>query len=99
MYFESQFAKENDLTEVYSYITGGWEWSEIVVFYSSEEKRYYWFSDSGCSCESFWDNIKTLSDFYDGDKFAAANAIKNFLIEMKEDETASVEYSSFIFNN
>lgn len=49
----------------------GWDWSAITIFYSPSARRYFWYSDGGCSCSWHMDNLDSLGDFEDGDKRAA----------------------------
>jgi hypothetical protein len=48
----------------------GWDWSAITIFYSPSARRYFWYSDGGCSCNWHMDYVKSLGDFEDGDKSA-----------------------------
>lgn len=56
----------------------GWDWTDMEVYFSKEKNRFYWISGSGCSCNSLWDDIRSLSDFEDGDRKAAASAVRRF---------------------
>lgn len=52
----------------------GWDWSAISFFYSPSARRYFWFSDGGCSCNWHMDGPLTLGDFEHGDRQAAIKA-------------------------
>lgn len=52
----------------------GYEWSAISFFYSPSARRYFWFSDGGCSCNWHMDGPMTIGDFEDGDRAAAIKA-------------------------
>lgn len=60
-----------DWIEVAHDSDGGWEWSAISFFYSPSARRYFWLSDSGCSCNWHMDYVDSLGEFEDGDRQAA----------------------------
>ncbi|WGH21380.1 hypothetical protein SEA_EMOTION_31 [Arthrobacter phage Emotion] len=65
------------LVDVAGLSAGGWEWSEIRVYYKPDARRFFWRSESGCSCNYFGDfDDYTLGDFQDGDREAAIQALK-----------------------
>lgn len=50
---------------------GSYEWDEFALYYSPKNKRYYWYASSGCSCETIWEGVDSVSEFQDGDRKAA----------------------------
>lgn len=57
---------------------GGWEWSAISVFWSPSARKYFWYSDSGCSCNWHMDGPMTLGEFEVGDKADALRAAEHW---------------------
>lgn len=58
---------------------GGYEWDECHVWYSPEERRYYWASGSGCSCNSLSDDVRSKADLGVGDRDEAKRAFRSYL--------------------
>lgn len=56
---------------------GGHEWSTLKAWYSPSRRRFFWLSDSGCSCNYFGQDVDSLSDFQDGDMDALLRAVKS----------------------
>jgi hypothetical protein len=97
MYFNIYtLTEENNFTEVFLYYGGDWDWSAIGVYFSSEKNRYFWFVDGGCSCSSFGDSMSGLGDFCDGDKFAAAKAIHEFVEREDGPAEATAQAAKFL---
>ena len=44
---------------------GGYDWDEVYVFWHTRRERFYYISDSGCSCNSITDGLYGLGDFLD----------------------------------
>ena len=75
----NQVIEENNLISVDSLSFGdGYDWAEMEVFYSKEQKRFYWISGYGCSCTWLWDDVRNLSDMESGDRKAAADSVRRF---------------------
>lgn len=57
-----------------------YSWNEIQFYYSPSKRRYYWISDSGCSCNSFMDvsTFESLDELESGDRKAAISAAESF---------------------
>lgn len=56
-----------------------YSWSELKVWYHPVNDRWYWLSDSGCSCNYYGDNGPySLGDLEDGDRQAAIAALCNW---------------------
>lgn len=55
-----------------------WEWSEIVVWYSPSRRKYFWFSDSGCSCTYFGEYLTSFEEYKFGDRNAARREIMGY---------------------
>lgn len=45
---------------------GDYEFNMLMVWYHAESGRYYWGTDSGCSCPSPFEDATSLSDLSDG---------------------------------
>lgn len=56
----------------------GYDWSAISFYYSPSARRYFWFSDSGCSCNWHMDYVDSVGQFEDGDRQAAIKAAKQW---------------------
>jgi hypothetical protein len=58
-----------DWVEVYSDTkSANWEWDGLSVYWSPSARRYFWFRDSGCSCNWHMDRARSVGDFYDGSR-------------------------------
>jgi hypothetical protein len=69
---------DNNLVQVDSLSFGdSYGWTEIEVFFSKELNRFFWVEGSGCSCNSLWDDIRSLADMCDGSRQSAANAVRS----------------------
>ncbi|GAA1642680.1 hypothetical protein GCM10009700_31860 [Brevibacterium sanguinis] len=64
------------LINVFSKYEGGYEWESFGAW--RDDHRYYWFSDSGCSCYGPGEEIATLADMENGDAAALARAYKEW---------------------
>ena len=62
---------------------GGYEWTDFNVFYSPTARRYFWHGDSGCSCNSWSDDLGAAADFEDGDRAALLRAWESIAKEHK----------------
>lgn len=58
--------------------SGGYEWDELHAFYSPSRRRFFWYSDSGCSCNSWGDELRTIDDFENGTKADLMAAINRY---------------------
>ena len=63
---------------VVSMDVGGYEWSTLHAFYSPTARLYFWYGDSGCSCNSWGDKVHSEADFENGDKDALKRALSRF---------------------
>lgn len=84
-YSDEPIEGTEDFIEVASAHSGGWEWAEFGVYYSPRAGRFYWLSESGCSCSSFADSITSVGDFQDGDRAAAIRAAKAEVVVSSSD--------------
>jgi hypothetical protein len=50
-------------TEAYDY-----EWDIFTIFKESDTGYYYWIAESGCSCNSPLEDVRSKSDFTRGSK-------------------------------
>lgn len=72
--------KQEELTEIATLDDGGgYDWAQMTVWYSEEERRFFWLSDSGCSCNYFGMNVYGLNSLENGSKEDALNALKRFI--------------------
>lgn len=55
-----------------------WEWRGVRVWYSPSARRYFWYTDSGCSCNTYGDSMRSASDFRDGDRAAVLYAVEGY---------------------
>jgi len=55
-----------------------YSWSEIGVYYSPSARRYFWLSDSGCSCTSFGEYVESVEDFSNGEREDALRAAREW---------------------
>ena len=78
-------AADYDLQEV-GVLEAGWcyDWAEIHIWVKNG--RLYWYSDSGCSCTSFGDEVVSLADLETGGRQACCWAIDAFVREYRGDE-------------
>lgn len=65
------------LTEVFATGQYDYEWAEFKAW-RHPSGRYYWFSDSGCSCSEFGDGFDSAADFEDGDRDALERALRTW---------------------
>ena len=57
---------------------GSYDWTDFNAFYSPSARRYFWHGDSGCSCNSWSDEVNTPADFEDGDRASLLRAWEQF---------------------
>lgn len=57
----------------------GYEWTTLHAFWSPSARRYFWASGSGCSCNSWSDDLRTEADFENGDRDALRRGIRRFV--------------------
>lgn len=71
-----------DWVPVASYDTGGgYDWTRFHAFWSPSARRFFWYGDAGCSCNSWGDYLHRPSDFQDGDLAALQRAFREFADE------------------
>lgn len=58
--------------------SGGYDWTTFHAFYSPAERRYFWAGESGCSCNSWGDDLSTAADFQNGTKDDLLRALRAF---------------------
>lgn len=56
----------------------GYDWTTLHAFYSPTARRYFWASDSGCSCNYWGEGFMSAAAFEDGDKAALKRALRDF---------------------
>lgn len=69
-----------DLEPVFLEDEGGYEWTAMGAWYSPSQRRFFWVQDSGCSCNSFGDGVRSVEDFQNGSKADLLAASDSFLI-------------------
>lgn len=55
-----------------------YDWSIFRAYYSPSARRYFWYGDSGCSCNDWTDLIESPADFENGDRQALIRALREF---------------------
>jgi len=53
-----------------------YDWVQTHIWYSPSHRRYYWHSESGCSCNSFGDYVNTIDDMESGTKADCLRALQ-----------------------
>ena len=56
----------------------GYDWDRFVSYFNPQNGMFYWVSDSGCSCNDLWDDIRTVGDMNVGRKDEFLNAAASF---------------------
>lgn len=83
-----------DVGEAYSY-----DWSSFEGYYSPDARKYFWYEDSGCSCNAFGDMVNNLSELCNGNKEdlirAADNWTSMYTRTMPERQTALIQIRDF----
>lgn len=60
----------------------GWEendWTLFEAFYSPSARRYFWYQDNGCSCNTPYDDVSSSADFQNGDYARLVKTVKNLV--------------------
>lgn len=79
---KSKLAEAADWVTVVEIGDGGsYDWTDFYSWYSPSERRYFWGSGSGCSCNSFTDDYSSVADFENGDRAALMAGIRRFAEE------------------
>ena len=60
---------------------GGYDWTTWRLYYSPSSCRYFWHGDSGCSCNTWTDDVDSAEDFGNGSRADALNALREFVKE------------------
>lgn len=58
-----------------------YEWGLISVYWSPQNRRYFWHADTGCLCNGWGENLTSMADFNDGDRNAVRSALRGFAQE------------------
>ncbi len=69
--------KELRLTEVISVQSDDCEWDGFTAW-RTPRGRFYWFTDSGCSCTSFGEVIESASELSDGTRADLERAFREW---------------------
>lgn len=65
------------LAHVYDHYTSCWDWSEIQVKYDPASGKFFWDTQSGCSCYD-WEDPESLDEVHYGTREQAAKAAREF---------------------
>lgn len=60
---------------------GGYEWAILHSFYDPTSNRYFWYGDSGCSCNWWGWRLNSEADFQSGSKEDLGRGIRDFCVE------------------
>lgn len=63
---------------------GGYDWDEMEIYYIASQKRFFWLSGSGCSCDYLWSDYSTLGSLQNGFREDTINAIRSFISERSD---------------
>ncbi len=74
------------LVEVFEAGDDDYSWN-IFKGWKAPSGRFFWFSDSGCSCYGFGDNFTSAADLSDGDRDALERAFREWAVS---DDTVQV---------
>lgn len=74
---------DRDLPTDWQFVTsldggGGYDWITLHAFYSPSERRFYWASGAGCSCNHWGEDLRSPADFESGNKAALCRALRAF---------------------
>lgn len=59
--------------------TGCYEWNDTTVFYHPETERFYWETESGCSCDGPLERVEKLDDLQSGTFFELVKDVQSLL--------------------
>lgn len=62
----------------------GWDWDEMEIYYIASEKRFFWLSGQGCSCDWLWGDYPVLGSLQNGFRQDAINAIRAYISKRGE---------------
>ncbi|WNN93707.1 hypothetical protein SEA_CALLINALLBARBZ_57 [Arthrobacter phage CallinAllBarbz] len=57
-----------DFVEVLSSYGGGYDWCSFNAYYSPSARRYFWYTDAGCSCIGPMEYLDSVGDFRVGSR-------------------------------
>lgn len=69
--------KSNGLEEVAEIGEYGFDWSITGVYFQRSSGRFFTYSDSGCSCYSYGEDVNSLSDLDEVTRDRAIDALKD----------------------
>ena len=67
-----------EYVEVVDIFEGDWEWQIFTAWFNNKTNKYYWYGESGCSCDNYGDYVETLSELEYGDREALLRAVKSW---------------------
>lgn len=62
----------------------GYDWDELEVYYIVSERRFFWLSGQGCSCDYLWSDFPVLGALENGFREDAISAIRSYISEKSE---------------
>lgn len=68
---------------------GGYSWETTPFYYSPSARRFFWRSESGCSCNSWGDSIESVADFENGSRADALKAVRRIVEDSFETSPAN----------
>ncbi|UJQ87193.1 hypothetical protein SEA_BAILEYBLU_55 [Arthrobacter phage BaileyBlu] len=57
-----------DFIAVHDFYGGGYDWSSFHAYYSPSARRFFWYTDSGCSCYGPMESVDSIGDFEVGSR-------------------------------
>lgn len=77
---EEDIPGTGELTPVFSIDNGEYDWVQLLVLFSSRDKKFYWLNSRGCACcDTPSDGIKSVKTLPSGDLFAVKSTLRVFL--------------------
>lgn len=77
--YQPRVIADNDLTLVAEYDCGdNHDWNIMEIYYQEATNRFFWLSDSGCSCHWLWEGIHSIDLLENGLKADVLNALRTF---------------------
>ena len=75
----------DDWQEVVTIYEGDYSWSQFEGYYSPSARRYFWYTDCGCSCNG-WEDPDTVEEWENGDRAALLRGVDEFYTDTPEDK-------------
>jgi hypothetical protein len=62
----------------------GWDWDEMEIYYIVSERRFFWLSGQGCSCDYLWADYPNFGSLHNGFRKDVVNAIRSYISDKGE---------------